>query len=103
MVAEFLKHKSRHEISLEKAKSHPLCNGLVNNTRTVLVAADATFKTLEIAYKQMEVKGKGFLSMVQLEDFGVKCEEVWKQNKEIIDMVKALDQLSKLPVRPSTG
>ena len=103
VIAEWPKNKSRHEISLAKADSHPLCKEVVNNTKTVLGAADATFKKLENTYKQMEVKGKGFLSMKQLEESGELCESVWKQNRDIVEMVKALDQLSKLPAKPSSG
>ena len=103
IIAEFPKHKSRHDISLAKAENHPLCREVVINTKTVLTAAETTFKKLESTYKSMEVKGKGFLSMKQLEECGEDCEAVWKQNKEIVDMVKALDHLLKLPIQKSYG
>ena len=97
-ASEWPKNKSRHEISLAKAENHPLCGQVIHNMKALMAHAEVNFKKVEATYKSMEVKGKGYHSMTELQAASKVCEELYQQNKDLQELVKALDSLSKLQV-----
>ena len=101
VIQEWPKHKSKHEIAVAKAEPHPLCTGVIGNLKALLQAVDKNYKSLEEANTAIAVKRRGFLSKDQLEKHKDTCEKVWTQNKDVGEMVKALDGLSKLPTYPT--
>ena len=96
-VLEFPKHKQKHSISIMKVETHPLCQEVIVNMNTLMKDAEAKLAALSTTHTSIEVKGKGFLSLAQLEEGMENCEALWKLNKDITEMVKALDSLAKIP------
>ena len=74
-----------------------MCRRVIANTRALLNVVDQSYKHLEESNTTIQVKGRGFLSNDQLDKCKDTCEKIWNQNKDIGEMVKAPDCLSKLP------
>ena len=90
--------KSKHDISIAKAKDHPLCGQLVHQLHGLLKFIDERFKKVDDANTTIHVKGRGFLSHTDLEAAKDNCEKIWQGHKDVETVVKALEGLAKLPV-----
>ena len=97
VTQEWPKMKTKHDISIAKAKDHPLCGQLISQLQALLKFIDERYKKVEAANTTMQVKGRGFLSQSELETAKDNCEKNWLQHKDVETVIKALEGLVRIP------
>ena len=80
-------------MQIAKASSNPLATAIIEKAKAILGAADSDYKVVLGGNTTLQVKGKGFLRYADLVDVQGAIETIFKHNKDINDLVKALNAL----------
>ena len=94
--------KSQHEVKVLKAEGHSLVatSSALKIVKQLFKSATEDFTKIELANTTIQVKGKGHLSMTELDTIGAQCDNIWKYDKALCEYVKNLVSTSMLPQVP---
>ena len=70
-----------------------MCKELVNAGKAHLSAIEKIFKHLEEVHTTVQVKGRGFYSKAALDQCQAECEELYRHDKALDGIVKAIKPL----------
>ena len=97
--------QKRHELTVLKVQDHPMVKGgmPLQEVQRMLVMCSKKFDQIEKVHLEMQLKGRGFHSMEQLENTQKSCEDIWKLDKSIMSYMKQLNTNAALPIVPDVG
>ena len=97
--------QQKHELTVLKVQDHPMVKGgmPLQEVQRMLVMCNKKFDQVEKVHLEMQLKGRGFHSMEQLENTQKACEDIWKLDKSIQAYMRQLNTNAALPVVPADG
>ena len=92
----------KHELSVLKVQNHPMVKDgkPLAEVNKMLEMCSSKLKHIEKLHLEIELKGRGFHSVEQLERAKKFCEDIWLLDKSIQSYMSSLHKNAALPVIP---
>ena len=92
----------KHELSVLKLQNHPLVKDgkTLAEVKKMLDLCSRKLEHIEKLHVEIELKGRGFHSVEQLERAKKFCEDIWLLDKSIQGYIGSLQKNAALPVIP---
>ena len=82
--------KVKREVEFAKAHGNILCDALLQTGKTRFAAIEKLYKHLEEVNTTIQINGRGFYSTAQLDACKDEWEEIFRHDKALEGIVKAL-------------
>ena len=105
-MSEWPRFKAKHDVAIARAVGNNLANAICDKTLSLLSDAEQDFKHITDRFTSIQSKGKGYLSLTDLEAIHEKIETVFRINKEVQECIKAINMVcaaTTSSTKPSTA